>query len=103
MNEAAPEKRVETLKVDLWTGRQKRTETRVNGANVPAGEAQSNPENHPRMEGVVERQNEGRRERTRMKTAETTEEVSSDGMEKRVKRLKGQRSARFASDKLRAD
>src|SRR5208283_1787146 len=50
-------KRVETLKVDLRAGRRKRTETRVNGANVPAGEAQSNPENHPRMEAVVERQN----------------------------------------------
>lgn len=57
VNEAAPEKRVETLKVDLWAGRRKRTGTRVNGANVPAGEGKSNPENHPRMEAVVERQN----------------------------------------------
>ena len=57
MDAAVPEKRVARLEVDLWAGRQKRTETRTNGANVPAGETKSNPENHPRMEAVVERQN----------------------------------------------
>jgi RNA-directed DNA polymerase len=57
VNEAVPEKKVERLEVDLWAGRRKRTETRANGANVPAGETKSNPENHPRMEAVVERQN----------------------------------------------
>ena len=57
MNEAAPEKKVETLEVDLWAGRRKRTETPVNGANVPAGGEPSNPQNHPTMAAVVEREN----------------------------------------------
>ena len=34
---------------------------------------------------------------------ETTEEVSSDGMEKRVERRQGQRSAPFAREKPRVD
>jgi hypothetical protein len=38
-----------------------------------------------------------------MKTTETTEEVSSDGMEKRVERHKSQRIAPFASEEPRAD
>jgi hypothetical protein len=38
-----------------------------------------------------------------MKTTETTEEVSSDGMEKRVKRHKSQRSAPIAGEKPRVD
>src|ERR1039458_7187601 len=38
-----------------------------------------------------------------MKTMETTEEVSSDGMEKRVERRKCQRIAPFAREKLRVD
>jgi RNA-directed DNA polymerase len=57
MSEAAPEKKVERLEVDLWAGRRKRTETRANGANAATGEAKSNPDNHPRMEAVVEQQN----------------------------------------------
>jgi RNA-directed DNA polymerase len=57
VNEAAPEKKVERLEVDLWAGRRKRTETQAGGANVPAGEIKSNPENPPTMEAVVERQN----------------------------------------------
>jgi len=39
---------------------------------------------------------------TRMKTPETTEEVSSRGVEKRAERHKGQRSAPFAGEKRRA-
>jgi len=38
-----------------------------------------------------------------MKTMETTEEVSSDGMEKRVERRKSQRSAPVVRKKLRMD
>ena len=57
VNAAAPEKKVETLEVDLWAGRRKRTETQASGANGPAGEGKSNPENPPTMEAVVERQN----------------------------------------------
>jgi len=57
VNEAVPEKKVGRLAVDLWGGRRKRTETRGNGANVPAGEVKFNSENQPRMEAVVERQN----------------------------------------------
>jgi hypothetical protein len=38
-----------------------------------------------------------------MKTMETTEEVSSDGMEKRVERRKCQRIAPFAREKPRVD
>ena len=57
MNAAAPEKKVETLEVDLWAGRRKRTETRASGANVPAGGEASNPQNHPTMAAVVEREN----------------------------------------------
>ena len=38
-----------------------------------------------------------------VKTPEPTEEVSSDGMEKRVERPKSQRSALFAREKPRAD
>ena len=57
MNAAAPEKKVETLEVDLWAGRRQRTETRASGANVPAGGESSNPQNHPTMAAVVEREN----------------------------------------------
>ena len=45
---------------------------------------------------------QGRQERGQMdpvmKTMETTEEVSSDGMEKRAERLKSERSAPFATE-----
>jgi RNA-directed DNA polymerase len=57
VNEAEPEKRVEKLEVDLWAGSRKLRESRASGANVPTGEAKSNPESHAVMEAVVERQN----------------------------------------------
>jgi hypothetical protein len=41
--------------------------------------------------------------RASMKTTETTEEDSSDGIEKRVERRKYQRSAPFAGEKPGAD
>ena len=78
-------------------------ETRLAEVAVPRELFRAILEGIGRLRLIVAASGQMKSERTRMKTTETTEEVTSDGMAKRANRRKRQRSAPIVREQRRVD